>query len=210
MTDYYKIQGYCSNSALSKYNDSAFKVDATEAYRLGSLFDAVVTDPALINRLDNTITGTDYKFTDLEYKRALKMKANMLNNPIAKVIFEHSQTQTEYFTESLTGTFNNIQFGVPFKSRLDFDASKKMGLIADLKRTFAKTQMQFEKAFDFFSYDRQAYCYMRMTNVERMVFIGVSSQNDDVFIININKNDAKYLSGKEKFNRLAFKWWLVN
>ena len=82
MSDYFNIQGYCSNSQLSQWGQElgllpTFNSDEVvkfEAFRIGTLFDIMETEPHRIDRLNGVIIGTDYSFTPDELKIWIRKK----------------------------------------------------------------------------------------------------------------------------------------
>ena len=81
----------------------------------------------------------------------------------------------------------------------------KFGIGKDDKTTAARSQAQFESSIDRFNYDRQAYWYMEIAELDRFVFIGASKTRiGEVFIKIIKRGDPLWLSGKEKASALAY------
>ncbi|MFT4061105.1 MAG: PD-(D/E)XK nuclease-like domain-containing protein [Edaphocola sp.] len=208
MSNYYN-HPYCSNSALSKLQGRAFAGDPYESYRIGSLVDAVITEPLKLDLIQRKIIGTDYTFTKEEYEHAKKMRAAFVADPFCKLLLESSSPQLEVYCDALPVAFMGFRFELPFKGKFDLPAAHQ-NIVGDLKTTFATTQGQFEQACGQFDYWRQMYAYMQLLRVEKAALVGVSKKNFKVFKILIKKNDQRYLLGKASFEALAFKYWVLN
>ena len=80
----------------------------------------------------------------------------------------------------------------------------------DLKTTFATSQKQFDEAVDFFDWDRSRAWYMDIANSNLDFIYAISKKNCLVFKKHINRGDAIYLRGREKYEELAFQYWCLN
>lgn len=79
----------------------------------------------------------------------------------------------------------------------------------DLKSTFASTQKQFDEAIDFFDWDRSRAWYMDIAGSRQDFIYGISKKNQKVFKAFIKRGDTIYQKGKEKYEELAFRWWML-
>ena len=84
-----------------------------------------------------------------------------------------------------------------------------MGFGGDLKSTFATSQKQFEEAVDFFDWDRSRAWYMDIAGSRQDFIVGISKKNLKVFKVMISRDDKIYKQGKEKYEELAFRWWML-
>ena len=84
-----------------------------------------------------------------------------------------------------------------------------MGFGGDLKSTFATSQKQFEEAVDFFDWDRSRAWYMDIAGSRQDFIVGISKKNQKVFKVFIKRDDKIYKRGKEKYDELAFRWWML-
>jgi hypothetical protein len=208
MSNYFSVQGYCSNSALSALVGRSFLGDPYEAYRIGTLIDAVITEPTKLDLIRMCVLDTDYTFNKAELAHAKKMKAAFDADPFCKMLLANSEPQLEIYCDALSITYEGVQFHLPFKGKFDLPA-RALNIVGDLKSTFAISHAQFEGACDQFDYWRQMYVYMQLLRVDKAVIIGVSKKNFKVFKITITKNDANYLKGKASFEELAFRYWVL-
>lgn len=84
-----------------------------------------------------------------------------------------------------------------------------MGFGGDLKTTFASSQKQFNEAIDFFDWDRSRAWYMDIAGSKQDFIVAISKKNQQIFKATIKKDDTLYKRGKEKYEELAFKWWML-
>ena len=77
----------------------------------------------------------------------------------------------------------------------------------DLKTCAAATQKEFEDAVDFFDWDRSRAWYMDIAKSDKDFIYAISKKNCNIFKLFINRGDAIYSRGREKYEDLAFKYW---
>lgn len=211
MTTYF-THPFCSNSRLSALGQELgllpeLSGNKYEAYRKGSLFDAVVTEPALLDLIRMLILGTDYTFTKEEYGNCKKMHASLKKHPMYVAMIKAGvQYQKEIYTKALPFEYEGIHFHIDMRAKLDFFLP---GLVSDLKSTDCDTQKSFEAACEIFQYYRQMVLYCRLTNAIRAVIFGVSKNNQKVFVVVVNKGDDNWKKGEEQLNFLAYKYYLT-
>jgi len=183
--------------------------DASEAYRYGALFDAVVTEHHKLDLIRNVILDTDYSFTKSEYETTKMMRASFMSDQFCAGLMKTSVLQHEVYS-TLTLTWNKINFTIFFRGKLDFFI-EKLRIVVDLKSTAATSQNQFESACEQFGYWRQMVVYMLLTGSEKAVLIGVSkSRPYKVFKIHIVKGDDRWNKGLLQLSELAFKYWVIH
>ena len=78
------------------------------------------------------------------------------------------------------------------------------------KTTFATSQKEFDEAIDFFDWDRSRAWYMDIAHSDRDFIYAISKKNNRVFKHYINRGDATYQRGREKYEELAFQYWCLN
>ncbi|MBW6490984.1 MAG: PD-(D/E)XK nuclease-like domain-containing protein [Lentimicrobium sp.] len=208
--DNYFTRNEVSNSDLSALKDYLLCADRSDfgkenAYRFGSLIDAMITEPHRINYYK--LTCDDVIYTLEEFETAKQMKKAFMADPVASQMLKLSETQ-KVFIELANLHYGNLPFTLPMRCKFDlWMPSAKFG--GDLKSTAAATQAQFEDAVRHFDYDRQRAVYMTLSGAEKDVLIGVSKKNFKVFKIFIDRQSELFKSGMEKFTELAFKWWTL-
>lgn len=209
MLDYFS-HPFCSNSKLTAFAQELgiipeYGGDEHEAYRIGSLFDAVVTEPAKLDLIQGVILGTEYEFTENEYKNCLGMKKSLERNSVYKTFLSLSPNyQKEIYQEG----FDFGEFKLDMRAKLDYFIP---GMVADLKSTVANSQKAFENACDLFGYWRQLWLYCKLTNSKKAMIFGVSKKQPyNVFVVNINEDDENWKKGEREIKELAWKYYLMN
>ena len=70
-------------------------------------------------------------------------------------------------------------------------------------------EQEFDEAVDFFDWDRSRAWYMDIAHSDRDFIYAISKKNCKVFKKFINRGDEIYNRGREKYEELAFQWWLL-
>jgi hypothetical protein len=198
-------------SALKKQIYGGDDFDPTEAYRFGSLIDALITEPKKVNSRKRTVEGLG-GFSNEDFEKAREMKRAFMRDPLASMMIKNCSPQNVM-------SFHGMKFDYPTPFTLDVRCKWDIWMGeqnwgGDIKSTVATTEEQFYNACMHFDYDRQRFWYMNIAEaltgkpVERDILIGISKKNFKVFKIPIQKGDAFWQSGKEKATELAFQWWL--
>ena len=198
-----------SNSDLSwlkdywkEEQDEVFKQNA---YKFGTLLDAIITEPFKVDYFKFQVDGVQY--TEEDFEKGLAMKKSFMNDPLAKNILSQSDTQ-KVMIVNRSFHFEDVDFKLDTRCKWDL-WMQKLGWGGDLKSTTATTQKQFEEAVRYFDYDRQRAWYMDIAGSNQDVLIGVSKVNFKVFKVPIRRDDELYKTGFKKYNELAFKWWAL-
>lgn len=209
MTDYFS-HPYCSNSTLNALGQELgmfpeIKGDREEAYRIGSLFDAVVTEPHKIDLIQNRILDTEYSFTKEEYKNALAMQKSLMNHPLfLSFVMAGPDFQKEVYEEDFE--FNG--FSLSMRAKLDFYLN---GIVGDLKSTVATSQKGFNDSVELFGYHRQMWLYCKLTKAKRAVLFGVQkSRPHKVYVFQIQEGDSLWRKAEQEITVLAYKYYLMN
>jgi hypothetical protein len=203
--DTYYSRTEVSNSDLSWLQNQLYPremPDPTQAYRMGSLIDAMITEPARVNFLTRRLDGDQFSSEDFE--RAEKMKRAFLTDDFCVKLLDISQPQ-KVMARRLELSFHGIDFFLNMRCKWDF-WFPALAHGADLKSTTATTQGQFEASITHFEYDRQRAVYMTIADAEKDVLIGISKVNFKVFKVFINRKSELYQSGMYKFLKLAYHW----
>ena len=207
MANYYQ-RPEISNSDLSWLKQQLWPremPDPTEAYKFGTLLDALITEKERVNYFNLTVDNIKYKKEDFEL--AEMMKREFYKDPICMQFYQFSKGQVEMSRE-MNFDYNGIKFTLPVRCKWDFWAEMlKHG--GDLKSTTAKSQSEFETAAEYFDQDRQRAWYMDIADVDKDILIGISKKNLKVFKIFITRESEFYKRGRAKYLELAFRWWLM-
>lgn len=184
--------------------------DREEAFRFGSLVDALVTEPFRVNRYRFTVDYVQYSEDEFEHAtqmlRALRSEARR-DAFLAKVL-ETADTQRCMFNKRQQFQYGGFSFSLDTRCKWDWFLAP-YGFGGDLKTTFASTQKEFDEAVDFFDWDRSRAWYMDIARSDRDFIYGISKKNGCVFKKFINRDDAIYKRGREKYEELAFQYWCL-
>lgn len=184
--------------------------DREEAFRFGSLVDALVTEPFRVNRYRFTVD--DVQYTEEEFEHATQMLRSLRSEArrdafLAKVL-ETADTQRCMFNKRQQFKYGGFSFSLDTRCKWDWFLTP-YGFGGDLKTTFASTQKEFDEAVDFFDWDRSRAWYMDIARSDRDFIYGISKKNGCVFKKFINRDDAIYKRGREKYEELAFQYWCL-
>lgn len=207
LQDPYYAMEEASNSDLSmlaKYwQGFQLSYDIDAAYKFGTLLDCMITEPSRLDYFRFTCAGEQHSPADFEL--AERMKKSFMRNEFCRLILQSSDLQRVTVDPGFVITYLGFSFTIPLRMKADFDAQAKLGIIADLKSTKAKSEKEFLKMIEAFNYDRQAAVYMDLRKVDRFMLIGVSKVAPySVFKVAIKRGEDIYLSGREKYETLAY------
>lgn len=210
--NYYTQYNYVSNSELSLLERTLNLKPELEGNFLafGNLFDALITEPELID-MDNMLLtlsdGTTVAFTESDMNKAQNMKRCAYQNQMVRSLFPQLEFQKEIYIDQFLIQSDIAEFHLPVRCKLDGYA-EGMGLAVDLKSTSCTSLKQFICSMDTFDYDRQAAFYMDLANVDRFLFVAVSKVErkgmHEVFLHAVQRGDEVYKSGLAKYQRLAY------
>lgn len=201
----YYSRSEVSNSDLSWLRQQLYPKpmpDPTEAYRFGSLIDAMITESERINFYKHTLD--EDSFEKKEWEKSLRMRdAFFLDNECCQL---HSLCSGQKeMVKYRQMEYNGYDFNLNVRCKWDL-WSDSLGWGADIKSTTATSQSQFEAAVKHFDYDRQRAWYMDIANSDRDVLIGISKVNFKVFKVKIQRDSDLFRRGYFKYIELAFRW----
>lgn len=198
-----------SNSDLSKLKNELYPremPDPTNAYKFGSLLDAMITEPHRVNFFKRSC-DEDF-FSKAEFEVAERMKAAFYKDELCNQLVGISEFQRIYLKQ-VTMNYRGVEFSLPMRCKFDL-YMPTLGYGADIKTTTAETQAQFDAAIRYFDYPRQRAVYMTLAESDYDVLIGISKKNFKIFKTFIKRGDALYREGYEDYINLAYRWWLIN
>ena len=175
--------------------------DPTEAYKFGTLIDAMITEPHRVDYYKLTVDNEQY--TQEQFNEAQAMKKAFMYDELCANLLKQSQTQI-VSTALLTIEHDGVEFSLNTRCKWDL---KLANWGADIKSTAATTQKQFIEACYYFDYNRQRAWYMDIIGSHQDMLIGISKVNHNVFKLPIKRGDEFYTTGKQQYQELAFKWW---
>lgn len=126
---------------------------------------------------------------------------------LAKVL---ELADTQRFMVNRAQQFSYCEYPFSLDTRCKWDwYLPAFGFGGDLKTTFAASQQEFDEALDFFDWDRSRAWYMDIARSDRDFIYAISKKNCRVFKKFISRGDGTYNRGREKYEELAFQWWLL-
>lgn len=213
--DKYYDRPEVSNSDLTELKDilhpHAQYGDREEAFRFGSLVDALVTDPSRVNFYSLTVDDTQYTEDEFLHAREMQraLRAEARRDPFLAKVLQLSDTQRCMTVHGRRFSYGGFPFTLDTRCKWDWFLTA-FGFGGDLKTTFARTQQQFDEAVDFFDWDRSRAWYMDIARSDRDFIYAVSKHNCRVFKRFINRGDPTYCRGRDKYEELAFQYWCFN
>ena len=180
--------------------------DPTEAYRFGTLVDALITETERVNFFKRMVD--DDAFDKETWDKALSMRDAFWNDPFCTDFMQGAEPQ-KVMIRDMPISYMGLSFELPVRCKWDI-WRPNLGYGGDIKSTTAETQSQFEAAARYFRYDQQRAFYMDIAGAKYDVLIGISKKNLKIFKIFIKKGDSFYSDGFDKYSSLAFKYYLIN
>lgn len=205
-----------SNSDLSWLREELLsiqeKMDFTNAYRMGSLIDAMITENHRVNYfkfqlLDYPHHGHAEQFTADEFETCKRMKVSFLKDEFCKTLLKQCCGQ-KIMSSRVDLRYDGIDFYLSMRIKYDL-WSDLLRWGGDVKSTTATSQKQFEEAVRHWDYDRQRAVYMSVSGAKKDMIIGISKINYKVFKIPVSRDSEIFKSGMEKFSDLGFKYWYL-
>lgn len=184
--------------------------DREDAFRFGSLVDALITEPNRVDYYNQTVD--DVKYTDDEFlhakemQRSLRMEAKQ--DPFLARVLELSNTQKCMINKEQQFSYCEFPFTLDTRCKWDWWL-ESFHFGGDLKTTFASSQKEFDDAVDFFDWDRSRAWYMDIANSDKDFIYAISKKNCKIFKKFIKRGDHIYLKGRDKYEELAFNYWLM-
>jgi len=218
--DAYYSRSEVSNSDLTSLKlqlhpqlDFVKPKDKKKAFHLGTLVDGLVTEPKNCNHFRYTVGDEQYTKDEWEWgkKQLDKLRKASAKDPFLAYVLANAVGQKVFVNPCQHFDLGCYSFSLATRCKFDWH----LGLFGgDLKTVTASTQDQFEAAVDFFDWDRSRAFYMDLTHSidprfgNQDFIYGVSKTANKVFYKKIVRGDETYLRGKEKYEELAFKYWL--
>ena len=210
--DTYYNRTEVSNSDLTELKNMLYPRlqygDKEKIFAFGSLVDALVTEPARVNRFQLTVD--DVKYTEDDFCLAMEMQKSLVResrrDEFLAYVLNNSDTQ-KFMVREREFEYCGLSYTLPTRCKWDWWLPK-VGFGGDLKTTFAVSQSQFDEAVDFFDWDRSRAWYMDIAGSSRDFIYAVSKKNCKVFKKFIERGDRIYSRGREKYDELAFKYYL--
>lgn len=214
MQDTYYSRPEVSNSDLTELKNLLYPRtqygDKEKAFRFGSLIDAMITEPDRVRYDKRMVDEEVYSREDWnlaeEMKKALRRES--YKDGFLKHVLDQAETQRFMVNKAQPFEYGNFEFTLDTRCKWDWWLPA-MNFGGDLKSTAAETQKQFDEAFDFFDWDRSRAWYMDIAGSQQDFIYAISKKNCRIFKRFIKRGDASYTRGKEKYDELAFRYWML-
>lgn len=214
MQDAYFSRTEVSNSDLTELKNLLYPQaqygDKEKAFKFGSLLDALVTENHRVRYDKLMVDDVRYSREDwelaIEMRKSLRMEAR--KDQFLKHVLENAETQRFMVNKDQLFEYGNFQYTLDTRCKWDWWL-KYLNFGGDLKSTASETQKQFDEAMDFFDWDRSRAWYMDIAGSTQDFIYAVSKKNCRVFKKFIKRDDPIYNKGKEKYDELAFRYWML-
>lgn len=184
--------------------------DREAVFRFGTLVDAIITEPDRVNYYRFTVD--DVQYTVDEFRKAMAMRDALrreaMRDTFLDKVLRLASTQTVMANPAQRFEYAGFPFTLPTRCKWDWFLHD-FNFGGDLKTTFASSQQEFEQAIDFFDWDRSRAWYMDIAGSDRDFIYAISKRTGQVFKKFINRDDAIYKRGLEKYEELAFQYWCL-
>lgn len=212
--DTYYLRKEVSNSDLTELKNFLYPRvqygDKEKAFKFGTLIDAMITENDRVDYFKRTVDEVQYTQEDFELaeamKKALRMEAR--KDAFLAQVLEKSDTQKFMVNKNQQFEYGNFTYNLDTRCKWDWWLPS-FGFGGDLKSTFAESQKQFDEAIDFFDWDRSRAWYMDIAGSNQDFIYAISKKNCKIFKAFIRRGDDTYNRGREKYNELSFKWWML-
>ncbi len=184
--------------------------DKEKAFKFGSLVDALITENERVHYSKRMVDDVTYSREDFELGLAMReaLRKEARKDEFLRAVLSNSDTQKFMVNKSQRFLYGNFEYTLDTRCKWDWWLPS-FGFGGDLKTTFAESQNQFNEAIDFFDWDRSRAWYMDIAGSQQDFIYAISKKNLKIFKAFIRRDDDTYKRGKEKYDELAFKWWML-
>lgn len=212
--DSYYLRTEVSNSDLTELKNYLYPRtqygDKEKAFKFGTLVDALITENERVHYSKRMVDDVTYSREDFELGLAMReaLRKEARKDEFLRAVLSNSDTQKFMVNKSQRFLYGNFEYTLDTRCKWDWWLPS-FGFGGDLKTTFAESQNQFNEAIDFFDWDRSRAWYMDIAGSQQDFIYAISKKNLKIFKAFIRRDDDTYKRGKEKYDELAFKWWLL-
>lgn len=212
--DSYYLRTEVSNSDLTELKNYLYPRtqygDKEKAFKFGTLVDALITENERVHYSKRMVDDVTYSREDFELGLAMReaLRKEARKDEFLRAVLSYSDTQKFMVNKSQRFLYGNFEYTLDTRCKWDWWLPS-FGFGGDLKTTFAESQNQFNEAIDFFDWDRSRAWYMDIAGSQQDFIYAISKKNLKIFKAFIRRDDDTYKRGKEKYDELAFKWWML-
>ncbi len=171
----------------------------------------MITEPERVRYDKHMVDDVLYSGEDWELAEAMKKSLRMeaRHDPFLAQVLAKAETQRFMVNKNQCFQYGNFKYTPRYPVQMGLVASD-LRIWGDLKSTLPAHKKQFDEAIDFFRlgpFPRLVYGYRRQS-------AGISSMVSPRKIKkcskhSLNEGDTIYQKGKEKYEELAFRWWML-
>lgn len=212
--DSYYLRTEVSNSDLTELKNYLYPRtqygDKEKAFKFGTLVDALITENERVHYSKRMVDDVTYSREDFELGLAMReaLRKEARKDEFLRAVLSNSDTQKFMVNKSQRFLYGNFEYTLDTRCKWDWWLPS-FGFGGDLKTTFAESQNQFNEAIDFFDWNRSRAWYMDIAGSQQDFIYAISKKNLKIFKAFIRRDDDTYKRGKEKYDELAFKWWML-
>lgn len=212
--DSYYLRTEVSNSDLTELKNYLYPRtqygDKEKAFKFGTLVDALITENERVHYSKRMVDDVTYSREDFELGLAMReaLRKEARKDEFLRAVLSNSDTQKFMVNKSQRFLYGNFEYTLDTRCKWDWWLPS-FGFGGDLKTTFAESKNQFNEAIDFFDWDRSRAWYMDIAGSQQDFIYAISKKNLKIFKAFIRRDDDTYKRGKEKYDELAFKWWML-
>lgn len=212
--DSYYLRTEVSNSDLTELKNYLYPRtqygDKEKAFKFGTLVDALITENERVHYSKRMVDDVTYSREDFELGLAMReaLRKEARKDEFLRAVLSNSDTQKFMVNKSQRFLYGNFEYTLDTRCKWDWWLPS-FGFGGDLKTTFAESQNQFNEAIVFFDWDRSRAWYMDIAGSQQDFIYAISKKNLKIFKAFIRRDDDTYKRGKEKYDELAFKWWML-
>ena len=213
-SDSYYLRTEVSNSDLTELKNYLYPRtqygDKEKAFKFGTLVDALITENERVHYSKRMVDDVTYSREDFELGLAMReaLRKEARKDEFLRAVLSNSDTQKFMVNKFQRFLYGNFEYTLDTRCKWDWWLPS-FGFGGDLKTTFAESQNQFNEAIDFFDWDRSRAWYMDIAGSQQDFIYAISKKNLKIFKAFIRRDDDTYKRGKEKYDELAFKWWML-
>lgn len=214
MSALYFARPEVSNSDMLSLRRAIYGIDDPysangQALQFGSLVDAMLTTPHLVDHERRYLNdnGVIIMFNEQDFALALRLYKLCEKDPVIMAFVRGGVGQHEFY-RTLQFEFEGYTYSQ--RCRCKFDTIKKeIETGADYKTTACTSLKSFKASIEFFGYDQQGSFYMDLARTNRHWIIAISKKTGEIFKYVIERGDAAYLRGREKYSYWLYRWMML-
>ena len=170
----------------------------------------MITEPERVRYDKHMVDDVLYSGEDWELAEAMKKSLRMeaRHDPFLAQVLAKAETQRFMVNKNQCFQYGNFKYTPRYPVQMGLVASD-LRIWGDLKSTLPAHKNNSMKLLIFFDWDRSRAWYMDIAGSRQDFIYGISKKNQKVFKAFIKRGDTIYQKGKEKYEELAFRWWML-